>query len=48
MKFEKISVERVASKLNKDKLNLTFELFHKASKEILNEVDITSNINYKF
>eukprot|EP00833_Pecoramyces_ruminatium_P001698 jgi/Orpsp1_1/1175730/evm.model.c7180000054992.1 len=40
MKFEKVSIERVASKLNKDKLNLTFELFHKASKEILSDVDL--------
>ncbi|KAG4107517.1 hypothetical protein H8356DRAFT_1623269 [Neocallimastix lanati (nom. inval.)] len=40
MKFEKVSVERVSSKLNTDKLNLTFNLYQKTSKEILNDVDL--------
>jgi len=44
MKFEKVSIERVASKLNKDKLNLTYELFLKTSKDILIETDDISGI----
>jgi len=47
MKFEKVSVERVSSKLNTDKLNLTFNLYQKTSKEILNDVDLNGIMNYE-
>ncbi|ORX49351.1 hypothetical protein BCR36DRAFT_328498 [Piromyces finnis] len=47
MKFERVSIERVASKLNKDKLNLSYELFQKTSKDILTEIDNISEKNDK-